>query len=187
MIASLVGRLLVATPLLEEPTFARTVVLVCSHTEEGALGLVLNRPLGEPTALHLPEWTTRSTEPAVFFAGGPVQRHVVMGLGLDRSMVDAGWWTRVTDEVGLIDLRFAPKDLGDSISSARLFVGYAGWGAGQLEGEIAGDAWWVVDSRASDALGEHPETLWGDVLRRQRGRKRELAFYANTPADPRWN
>jgi len=187
MIGSLVGRLLVATPLLEDPNFARSVVLVCSHSEEGALGLVLNRPLGEPTALHLPEWTSRSAEPAVFFAGGPVQRHVVMGLGRDRSMVDAGWWTRVTDEVGLIDLRFAPNDLGDAIASARLFVGYTGWGASQLEGEIAGEAWFVVNSRTGDAFAEHPETLWSDVLRRQRGRTRELAVFANYPEDPRWN
>ena len=191
MIASLAGRLLVATPLLEDANFARTVVFICSHNEDGAYGLVLNRPLGEPVALHLPDWSRRTVEPAVFFAGGPVQRHIVMGLGRDRSIVDAGWWTRVTPEVGLIDLRYAPDEMlrerADVIDAARLFVGYAGWGGGQLEAEIAEDAWFVVDSRPGDVFEEHPELLWSQVLRRQRGRKKDLAIFANTPADPRWN
>ena len=96
MIASLVGRLLVATPLLEEPTFARTVVLVCAHDEQGAFGLVLNRPLGEPVTLHLPEWSAYAAEPPVFFAGGPVQPNIVMLLDRDRAlpgadMRDAEW------------------------------------------------------------------------------------------------
>ena len=199
MIASLVGRLLVATPLLQEPTFARTVVLICAHDEEGALGLVLNRPLGEPVALHLPEWSARAAEPSVFFAGGPVQPNVVMLLGRDRASrgaptdaaaIDAAWWTRVTPEAGLIDLRQVPGDPADAlggIESARLFVGYAGWGGGQLEAEIAEEAWFVLHSRAGDAFTAQPATLWGDVLRRQRGRQAELALYANFPADAHLN
>ncbi len=191
MLASLAGRLLVATPLLEDANFARTVVLICSHNEEGAYGLVLNRPLGEPIAQHLPDWGTRAAEPAVFFAGGPVQRHIVMGLGRDRSIVDAGWWTRVTPDIGLIDLRYAPNEMLrarlDVIEEARLFVGYAGWGSGQLEMEIAQEAWFVVDSRPGDAFALHPETMWVEVLRRQRGRRAHLALFANYPRDLRVN
>lgn len=196
MIASLVGRLLVATPLLQEPIFARTVVLVCAHDEQGALGLVLNRPLGDAVALHLPEWIARAAEPSVFFAGGPVQLNVVMLLGRDRAprgvgAIDAEWWTRVTPEAGLIDLRQVPGDpadvLGGVIESARLFVGYAGWGGGQLEAEIAEEAWFVLHSRAGDAFTAHPGRLWSDVLRRQRGRNANLALYANFPADARLN
>lgn len=191
MLASLAGRLLVATPLLEDPNFSRTVVFICSHNEEGALGLVLNRPLGEPVAQHLPEWGARAVEPAVFFAGGPVQRHIVMGLGRDRDIVDAGWWTRVTPEIGLIDLRFAPNEElrrhDGMIEAARLFVGYAGWGGGQLEAEIQQEAWFVVAARASDVFAVHPETMWSDVLRRQRGPKRGLRLFANYPRESRWN
>ena len=69
-----------------------------------------------------------------------VLRRLVECLGRDRTMVDAGWWTRVTAEVGLIDLRFAPNDLGDAITAARLFAGYAGWGGGQLETEVEGES-----------------------------------------------
>jgi putative transcriptional regulator len=191
MIASLAGRLLVATPLLEDANFARTVVFICSHNEDGAFGLVLNRPLGEPVAQHLPDWGRRAVAPAVFFAGGPVQRHIVMGLGRDLAIVDAGWWTRVTPEIGLIDLRYAPNDAlrttESMIESARLFVGYAGWGGGQLEAEIAQEAWFVVDSRPGDVFSAHPERMWADVLRRQRGRKANLALFANYPRDLRVN
>ena len=191
MIGSLTGRLVVATPVLEDPNFERTVILVCSHDEAGAFGLVLNRPLGEPVAQHLPEWGPRAVEPPVFFAGGPVQRHIVMGIGRDRSLVDAGWWTRVTPDLGLIDLRFAPSNIGERegvIEAARLFVGYAGWGAGQLESEIAEDAWWVVRAHTGDPFASRPERLWSDVLLRQRGRRTgHLALYANSPANARHN
>ncbi|MFA7250181.1 MAG: YqgE/AlgH family protein [Dehalococcoidia bacterium] len=187
MIGSLAGRLLVATPLLGDANFARTVILMCAHDEQGGFGLVLNRPLGEPVALHLPEWSARTAEPSVFFVGGPVQRNVVMALGRFPAAGDADWWTRVTAEVGLIDLRGMPGDLEGVTGSARLFVGYAGWGAGQLEGEIAEEAWWVLDARAGDAFTSHPATLWRDVLRRQRGRLRDLRLYANYPPDARLN
>ncbi len=188
MIGSFAGRLLLATPLLEDPNFARTVILVCSHDDAGAFGLVLNRPLGEPIALHLPEWGSRAVEPAVFHAGGPVQRHIVMGLGRDRVTMDVGWWTRVTRDIGLIDLRYAPNHLADGVvEAARLFVGYAGWGAGQLEAEVAEQAWWVLDARTDDAFTSRPERLWSDVLRRQRGRRADLVVYANYPENARHN
>lgn len=192
MIASLAGRLLVATPLLEDRNFARTVVLICMHDEHGALGFVLNRPLDEGVALHLPEWSARAADPPVFFAGGPVLRTVVLALGaMARGVGHAGieppWWTRVTREVGLIDLREAPDDAERMIGPARLFAGHAGWGGGQLEAEILEQAWFVVDARAGDAFAPHPAGLWGEVLRRQRGRRAELALYANYPADPRLN
>ena len=206
MIASLAGRLLVATPLLEDRNFARTVVLICVHNEQGALGLVLNRPLDEAVALHLPEWSARAAAPPVFFAGGPVLRTVVMALGVNGAAAgtafQAEWWTRVTPELGLIDLRDAPDDVERVVEPARLFVGHAGWGAGQLEMEIVEEAWFVVDSRPGDALTPHPERLRAEVLRRQRGRRAErawagmamagmamagMAMYANYPADPRLN
>ena len=97
----------------------------------------------------------------------------------------------MTPEAGLIDLRQVPGDpaevVGGVIESARLFVGYAGWGGGQLEAEIAEEAWFVLHARAGDGFTAHPATLWGDVLRRQRGRNAGLAIYANIPANPRLN
>lgn len=117
-------------------------------------------------------------------------------MALGRAHVDAGaaeaaWWTRVTPEVGVIDLRQVRDDVESSadrvVESARLFVGYAGWGGGQLEAEIAEESWFVLASHTGDAFTAHPETLWGDVLRRQRGRTAHLALYANYPARPRLN
>lgn len=176
-----------ATPLLGDRNFARSVILVCSHHEQGAFGLTLNRPMGEPVAAHLPDWGARVAAPAVFFAGGPVQRNIVMALARPGAIDDAEWWTAVTPEVGLVDLRQAPADLAGRLGASRLFAGYAGWGGGQLEAEIAEDAWFVLDARPGDAFCDEPETLWGDVLRRQRGRRADLAVYANFPLDPARN
>jgi putative transcriptional regulator len=187
MIGALGGRLLVATPILEDPNFARSVVLLCSHRDDGAFGLVLNRPLTEPVARHLPEWGARAVAPSVFFAGGPVQRTVVMALGSSRSAVDASWWTPVLPGVGLIDLRQVPEGEVGATESVRLFVGYAGWGGGQLEAEIAEQAWFVLDAFPGDPFTSDPETLRGQVFRRQRGRTGHLALYANYPANARYN
>ncbi|MEX2446345.1 MAG: YqgE/AlgH family protein [Dehalococcoidia bacterium] len=177
---SLAGRLLVATPLLEDPSFARTVVLVCTHTAEGALGVVLNRPLEEPVAAHLPDWTPRLTGPPVFFGGGPVQPSTVLALGRDRTGMAAPWWTRVTAEVGLLDLDWAPADLSDSLDAVRLFAGHAGWGGGQLDHEIAQEAWFVLDATPDDPFVADPGDLWRHVLRRQRGM---LSMFATYPRD----
>lgn len=175
---ALTGRLLVATPLLTDPNFARAVVLLCAHHAEGAFGIVINRPLAERVGAHLPQWERRVGEPPVFFAGGPVQPTTVIALGRDRSGVAAPWWTRVTAEVGLIDLRWEPADLSSSMQSVRLFAGYAGWGGGQLEREIEEQAWFVVDAAPGDAFTPVPERLWREVLRRQAG---PLAMFSTYP------
>ncbi len=188
MIGSLVGRLLVATPLLEDPNFARTVLLVCSHHTGGAFGLALNRPRAEAVAQRLPEWSATAATPPVLFAGGPVQPEVVMALGRHRGLFEAEWWSPVTSHVALIDLRHGPGCLDGSVQPMRLFAGYAGWGGGQLEAEIAQQAWFVVDSDVEDPFTADPETLWHDVLARQRGRRTGgLAIYANAPTNHRLN
>lgn len=187
MIASLVGRLLVATPLLEDPNFARTVILVCSHHPGGAFGLVLNRPSVEAVERRLPEWGATAAEPPVLFTGGPVQAEIVMALGGHRGLFQAEWWSAVTPDVALIDLRHGPGCLDGSVQPMRMFAGYAGWGGGQLEAEIEEHAWFVVDSRAGDSFTARPEALWSNVLARQRGRNADLALYANYPANARLN
>jgi putative transcriptional regulator len=90
----------------------------------------------------------------------------------------------VLDDVGSVDVGLDPGDLGFPVEALRVFVGYAGWGPGQLEGELEEEAWFVVPTEASDPFAERPEDLWRDVLRRQRGR---LAMFANFPPDPTAN
>jgi len=180
----LTGRLLVATPVLGDPNFDRTVVLLLEHSEEGAVGLVLNRPSDTDVAEPLPEWDDVAAAPSVIFVGGPVAQTAVIGLARCHTGDGAAGWRPVVGGVGIVDLAAGPAEVASPIEALRLFAGYAGWGADQLEEEIAEGAWWVVDAIPSDALSPDPERLWSDVLRRQRAR---LAMHAYFPADPAAN
>lgn len=178
------GLLLVAGPRLIDPSFWRTVVLVCAAGEDGALGLVLNRPSDVPVGDHLPGWVERLAPPEVVFAGGPVQPETAIGLG--RRMVDQprGGWSEVSAGVGMVDLTAAPGQVAGDLDALRVFSGYAGWGPGQLEDEIASGDWVVAAGAFVDAFTPDPGSLWRRVLRRQGGR---AAMYAEFPLDPRAN
>lgn len=175
------GRLLVAEPMLLDPNFVRTVVLLVEHTEEGAAGVVLNRP--SETALHdaLPAWSGRAVEPAVVFVGGPVSPTAAIGLARMKPGAEAIHCTPVIDGVALVDLDGEPDELDDGVVGVRLFGGYAGWGGGQLEAELELGGWLVVDAEPDDAFSDDPEGLWKRVLRRQPGR---VALTASFPPDP---
>ena len=187
---SLAGRLLVATPALLDPNFHRTVILMCVHGDQGALGIVLNRPSQSDVLDHLPEWRHLAASPAVVFAGGPVEPTTALALGRAATSVEgeaeaeAGGWTAVTDRLGLLDLGRPPGELGVEAEQVRIFSGYAGWGVGQLEAEIEEEGWFIVDAAPDDPFTREPERLWREVLRRQPGR---LAIFADCPTDPRAN
>ncbi|HET6914569.1 MAG TPA: YqgE/AlgH family protein [Acidimicrobiales bacterium] len=183
------GRLLVANPLLPDPNFDRTVVfLIAYNDDDGAVGLVLNRPSETMVAAPLPRWQHMAASPPVIFVGGPVQHDAVICLarpfGHPAAAEPPGEWKAVTSDVGTLDLDMDPDGLHSSLSQVRLFAGYAGWAPGQLEGEIAAGAWWVVDAQPDDAFCDDPDRLWKAVLRRQRG---PLALVASYPDDPAWN
>jgi putative transcriptional regulator len=176
------GRLLVATPLLTDPNFDRTVILMLEDNEEGALGLVLNRPspldVGEP----LPDWADLSASPTVVFVGGPVSRSSVIALARCSDMPDMAdeTWTSVLGPIGVLDLTADAALLHAVVDDVRVFAGYAGWGHEQLRDEIDEGAWFVVDAQPSDATTDQPEDLWREVLRRQ---PPPLRLFANYPTD----
>ncbi|MGZ4796232.1 MAG: YqgE/AlgH family protein [Acidimicrobiia bacterium] len=176
MPASTRGRLLVASPDLGDPNFRRTVVLMVAHDAEGAVGLVLNRPTDITLADALPDWMSSSAPPACLFIGGPVQPEAAIGIG--RGVSAAG--DLVIGDLGAVDLD------GDAAGhdSVRVFIGYSGWGPGQLDGEIARGDWLVVDALTSDVVATTPETLWRDVLRRQRS---AASLFAHAPEDASLN
>lgn len=176
--AGLTGRLLVASPRLIDGNFDRSVVFVIDHSDGGAVGVVLNRPSTTALGDALPEWGDRATEPPVLFIGGPVNPSAAIALA--DAVGDHEGWRPVRDRLGIIDLEHAPDDFTIRIDGLRVFAGYAGWSAGQLEGEINAGAWFVVDPSPGDVLSSSPERLWRDVLRRQRG---TIAAIANFPAD----
>jgi putative transcriptional regulator len=181
---SLTGRLLVATPALADPNFDRSVVLLLDHDEEGALGVVLNRPTPVDVTDVLVPWSKLVTAPTVVFQGGPVAMDSALAIASVPGGGEPLGWRRVHGGLGLVDLDVPPELVAPDFGSLRIFAGYAGWGPGQLEGEIAEGAWYIVDSEPGDAFSPDPDRLWRAVLRRQRG---ELAMVATYPEDPTMN
>lgn len=180
---SLRGRLLVAGPTLRDPNFFRTVILMLEHDNHGALGLVLNRPTDYPVASALPPWAGAASEPDVVFVGGPVAPESALALGRLRvGATEVTGWLRLFDSVGVVDLEATP--LLPDVFDVRIFAGYAGWSAGQVERELAEDAWFVLDAATTDTTTTTPDELWSAVLRRQPG---TLSFLASYPDEPAWN
>jgi putative transcriptional regulator len=182
--ASARGRLLVATPDLRDPNFARTVVLVLEHDDDGALGVVLNRPSETDVAELFPDWRAAVPEPTVAFVGGPVSPDSVIALARgDRDEAVDGW-IPFHDTLGTVDLARNPADLLVEVRAVRVFAGYAGWAPGQLEGELELGGWFVLDAEPDDAFTPEPDELWASVLRRQGG---TTAWFAMCPPDPSLN
>lgn len=184
------GRLLVAAASLTEPSFRRSVVLLLDHDEQGTLGVVLNQPTGVDAGEVLPAWRPHLTGPPLVFRGGPVALDSALAVAAVPGPADGEepeGFRRVAGPLGVIDLDAPPTRLAPQLSAVRLFVGYAGWSAGQLEGELAQHAWYVVEGLPGDAfadLGGDPDAMWRAVLARQGG---ELAWLARYPEDPSLN
>lgn len=176
---TLQGRLLVATPALLDPNFAHTVVLVLEHGDEGALGLVLNRPSETEVSEALPDWESVAGEPPLVFVGGPVQQNAIVGLAPAGSA--AAGVEPVVAGVGIVDLEQDPVVLAAELDRVRLYAGYAGWGEGQLEAEIDAGSWFVVECDEADVFTAEPDRLWRGVLSRQGGVLRTI------PEDPSLN
>jgi putative transcriptional regulator len=179
------GQLLVATPQIEEGVFSRSVVLVLHHGDDGAQGVVLNRPIDADVDDVLPGWEQHASHPAKVFQGGPVQLDSALGLvAVPGDSPEPTGVRRLFGSVALVDLDTPPVLVVDELSGLRIFAGYAGWSPGQLEQEIETGSWWVVDTESGDAFTDAPEGLWQRVLRRQPDPLRWVAWY---PSDPTLN
>jgi putative transcriptional regulator len=173
---SLKGNLLVAAPGLLDPNFRRTVVLVAEHGEAGAMGVVLNRPSETAVSEAVPELASLAGEQAPVFVGGPVAGDSLLALADVEDPEDAS--ELVVGTVGFV------QDPEVDARRGRVFVGYAGWSAGQIEAELSQESWFVVPAEPDDVFSEEPDELWSDVLRRQGG---SLALVATMPPDPSLN
>lgn len=182
----LTGRLLLATPALDGGIFARSVILVLHHDPaEGAQGVVLDRPTEAPVERVLPGWGEVVSGDPVLFQGGPVGEDSALGVvsvpGVDPEPLGV---RHLFASIGLVDLDTPPPLVVPHLAGLRIFAGYAGWSAGQLEAEIGTHSWYVVDSEPGDVFTDRPQELWRAVLRRQPGR---LAWAARFPADAELN
>lgn len=169
------GCLLVASPELRDPNFEHTVVLIIHHDEEGSFGLVLNRPLGQTLAEVLPDLSATAGEVPVLH-GGPVQMGMLQLVSRSEA---AGRVIVPSLSVGtaLSELLESTADQSD----LRAFLGYSGWGAGQLEDETAAGGWIVAPARSGHVFEVKPEELWATVLRELGGAYAWMALEEGEP------
>ncbi len=176
------GRLLVATPPLVDPNFDRTVIFMLEHHDEGAIGVVINRPSDESLDEPLDRWIDLQSAPSSVFSGGPVEEQALIALAQTAEPVEefGDVLSPIAGTVASADLTADPALAVPSVQAVRVFRGYAGWGPGQLDDEISSGAWLVLDSQPDDVFTGDPHELWRTVLRRQPGR---LAWLADAPDD----
>jgi putative transcriptional regulator len=180
------GSLLIASATLLDPNFARCVLLLLDADPNGSLGVVLNRPSEVPVGEVLATWRDVASEPDVLFRGGPVELDAALAVGSLRGSaaeLPAGW-RPLTGTLGIVDLDSPPDDFLGRLTALRVYAGYTGWGADQLEDEIAGGSWHVVPAHEGDAFSNSPARLWRDVLRRQ---PPPLSMLATLPEDANLN
>lgn len=172
---SLSGKLLIAAPSLHD-FFRRTVVLIVEHNEQGAFGVVLNRPSEASVAEVVPSLALYAEDEEVVWVGGPVATDTAVALGrFDDLGSSAGI---VVGDLGVID----PDDPGEELRELRVYAGHAGWGPGQLESELEQEAWIIEPASAEDPFRDGD--LWSYLLERRGG---EYELLSRMPEDPSMN
>jgi putative transcriptional regulator len=182
MAESLAGQLLVASPTLLDPNFVRTVVLIGVHSDEGAMGVVLNRPAEVTVAEAVPQLASAVGELDPVFVGGPVQPSSIVYLAEFEDPSPAG--LLVLGRIGFPAPEVELEDLSEMTIRGRVFAGYAGWGSGQLDAEVGDGDWISQAALPEDVFSETPEELWSGVLTRKGG---SYALLARMPLDPSVN
>jgi len=178
---SLRGRLLISSGGLFDPNFRHTVVLVGEHNEAGALGVVLNRPLDVTVHDAVPALSSFVTPEELLFQGGPVQPSsaVLLAEVAHPELADI----LVFGSIGFL-IGEVPEDVRPGVLRARVFLGYSGWGPGQLEAEMAQNSWIIEPAREEDVFTAVPDLLWSRVLERKGPEYRRLS---RMPFDPSMN
>jgi putative transcriptional regulator len=175
------GKLLISNASLFDPNFRRTVVLIGHHDDEGAVGVILNRPTELAVDEAVPALSYLVEPGDLLYEGGPVQPDGAVVVAEFADPAHEG--VAGLDAIGFLVDEAGPDDL-EGIVRARVFAGYAGWGAGQLEEELDEDAWLVVPAEAGDVFHDEPEHLWEQVLRRLGP---AFAMMRTMPLDPSLN
>ncbi len=176
------GKLLIASPALTDPNFARAVILVAEHSEDGTLGLILNRPSESSVTESVDELRGVVDPGEAVYAGGPVQTDAVMVLAefSDAALAAA----LVMDDIGFLPAEADMDRIAAVTRRARVFAGHAGWGPGQLDGELEEGAWIILDAEPDDVFSDGSDDLWASALERKGGAYAQLA---RVPADPSVN
>lgn len=179
------GDLLVASVAISDGVFDGTVVLVLDADDAGSVGVVLNQISQLDLGIALPTWAELVAEPGLLFDGGPVsQQGAVCVAEIWNDGEEPPGWRPVSGRIGLLNLDTPVEIANGAYRNLRIFAGYAGWDAGQLEAELVQGLWHVVPALPSDPFDPDPATLWRRVLRRQGG---ELGMFSTWPESAELN
>jgi putative transcriptional regulator len=179
------GIFLVAAPSLRDPNFRQSVVLLCEHGPEGALGVVVNRPTAMSIAEALPHVPIIEGEGHVLYAGGPVQTNQVMLLYRGEQLPENAH--HVFDGVCLGgDMAVVERILtgASTKESFRAYLGYSGWGPGQLESEMKAGSWIALPADAALVFEKDPSRVWNEIVS---SLGEPYRHYADMPFDPSCN
>jgi putative transcriptional regulator len=176
------GQLLIGAPSIFDPNFRKTVVLMAKHDDEGAMGVVLNRPLDTTVGEAAPQLSDIVDPEERIYYGGPVQPTALVVLAEFHDPADAA--LTVLGDIGFVAVGTDLADAADLTRRARVFAGHSGWDATQLEAEMERDDWIVERALREDVFSADAEELWTNVLERKGG---QFAFMARMPFDPSLN
>jgi len=178
---SLKGHLLISSGGLFDPNFRHTVVLIGEHGAEGAVGVVINRPLDMTVEEAVPPLAELVASGEALYEGGPVQptSPVLLAQVAEPHTPDVPIFGQIGFLTGDVT-----SEIGSALSRARVYAGYSGWGPGQLEAELEEESWIVDAAREEDVFDDDPETLWSRVLRRKGPEYRHIS---RMPFDPGMN
>jgi putative transcriptional regulator len=179
---SLTGQLLLASPALYDPNFRRAVVLIGVHSEEGAMGVVLNRPSAVTVSEAVPQLEQAVAELEPVYVGGPVQPNSIVFLAEFLDPSPAG--LLVLGRIGFPAPDAGIDELTEATARRRVFAGFAGWGEGQLDAEVDHGDWIAHAALPEDVFTDVPGELWSRVLTRKGG---SYALIARMPPDPSVN
>ncbi|ADK29887.1 YqgE/AlgH family protein [Corynebacterium pseudotuberculosis] len=177
------GMLLIAAPSMEDPVFARSVILLLEHNEATTFGVNLASRSDVAVFNVMPEWAPLVSKPQALYIGGPLNQQGVIGIGVSAPGVDIvshPHFNRLANRLVHVDLRTQPEDVAADLSGLRLFAGYAEWEPGQLNEEIEKGEWYVAPALSSDVTAAGNVDVWGDVMRRQ---PMPLPLYSTYPMD----
>lgn len=178
------GKILIATPAIGDGNFEQSVIYMLHHDTDGALGVIINQPSELLVDELLPRWADLATAPGLIFSGGPVETNGFIGVGRAVGPQPDGVVPVAGTDLVTVDLEDDPAITGAHIDRLRLFRGYAGWGAHQLDTELNAGSWFTVTAHVDDMWSADPADLYEQVLRRQSG---DLRWFANAPLDPSQN
>lgn len=178
------GDLLISEPFLPDPNFQRTVVLICEHGEDGSFGFVLNKPSILKGSDVLEE---AENFEALLHVGGPVQQDTLHFIHRQVEGIEGG--VDIGEDLhwggNFEQLMLLVETGAISLENFKFFLGYSGWGKGQLKAELEENAWIIYKSAtAADIFDTQPDTLWRECLKKMGGKYKMISNY---PTDPRLN